>query len=144
MEDAVDELRRHLNDFQEQMRTQQMSAVNMMRLGMNSSLDEMANIINFELSCTGSLGNDDSLSFGFSSIQERNTNEQGVEEHPRGRVNDSPRLAQCVHQNTSPETQYYRNFFRTPQRGNAHPITNNGCNAGLENNNVICYVNAIF
>jgi hypothetical protein len=75
---------------------------------------------------------------------ERNTNEQIVEAHPRRRVNDSPRLNQCAHQNTSPDTQYYRTDFNTPQRSNARCITNGGRNAGLENNYIVCYANAIF
>jgi hypothetical protein len=144
LQDAVDELRRHVNDLQEQIRTQQTSAVNMTALSINSISHAMANELNFALGCTSPMEIDDNHSFGFSSIQERNTNDQRVDEHPRGRVNDSPRLAQCGHQNTSPESPYYRNDFRTPQRSNACNITLDGCNAGLDNNNVICYANAIF
>ncbi len=39
-------------------------------------------------------------------------------------------------------TQYYRNEFI--QRSNKHHIATDGRNAGLVNNNVLCYANAIF
>jgi len=38
--------------------------------------------------------------------------------------------------------QYYRNFSN--QRSNKHHIATDGHNAGLVNNNVLCYANAIF
>jgi hypothetical protein len=43
-----------------------------------------------------------------------------------------------------PECQYYRNKFITPQRSSTHRIAIDGRNAGLVNNNVVCYANAIF
>jgi ubiquitin C-terminal hydrolase len=41
-------------------------------------------------------------------------------------------------------TQYYRNDFISNQRSNTHRIATDGRNAGLVNNNVLCYANAIF
>jgi ubiquitin C-terminal hydrolase len=43
-----------------------------------------------------------------------------------------------------PRTQYYRDDFIPPQRSNARRIATDGRNAGLVNNNVVCYANAIF
>jgi ubiquitin C-terminal hydrolase len=43
------------------------------------------------------------------------------------------------------EVAYYRNdFIANQQRSNTHRIATDGRYAGLENNNVLCYANAIF
>jgi hypothetical protein len=41
-------------------------------------------------------------------------------------------------------TQYYRNDFISNQRSNTHRIATDGCNAGLVNNNVLCYATPSF
>ncbi len=43
-----------------------------------------------------------------------------------------------------PRTQYYTDDFIPPQISNARCIATDGHNAGLVNNNVVCYANAIF
>jgi hypothetical protein len=43
-----------------------------------------------------------------------------------------------------PRNQYYRDDFIPSQRSNTRRIATNSRNAGLVNNNVVCYANAIF
>ncbi len=43
-----------------------------------------------------------------------------------------------------PRNQYYRDDFIPAQRNNARCIATDSPNAGLVNNNVVCYANAIF
>jgi hypothetical protein len=136
LESAVKQLRSQLNDLQEQMRTQQTSAVNRMP---TITKIELA----FQEGCTGSPDDDATRDMSLNTALERKMNEHIIEARSRGRVNNSPRLSQCANENTSPETQYHSKDFNTPQRSNAHCIANDGCNAGLVNNDVVCFANAI-
>ncbi len=201
LESAVEQLRTQLNIFREQMRNQQMSAVNRTRTPTNIELA-------FQEGCTGS-PDDDAGTFEFSlnSTLDTNMNDVIMEESNRRRVNNLPGLDQCNNEarrdparreeeqeaNTprrriarehpgrrdeenheqhctkheqpgvlehkaiqcstaqdepgrreeEPESQYYRNNFLTSQRSNARCIANDGCNAGLVNNTVVCYANTI-
>jgi hypothetical protein len=138
LESAVEQLRTQLNDFQEQMRTQQMSAV-------NNTMTPTDIKLAFQEGCTGS-ADDDVKTFDISinTTLETNMNYLIMEASNKGRVNDSQRLDQWANENTSPKTQYYRTDFITPQRSNARCIATDGRNAGLVNNNVVCYANVIF
>jgi hypothetical protein len=97
LKSAVKQLRSQLNDLQEQMRTQQTSAVNRMP---TINKIELA----YQEGCTGSPDEDATWDMSLNTTLERNMNEHIMEACSRGRVNNSPRLAQCANENTSPET----------------------------------------
>jgi hypothetical protein len=74
-------------------------------------------------------------------ITDENNHEQpqvlGQEALQRSTAQDEPERREEV-----ASFQYYRNFSN--QRSNTHHIPTDGRNAGLVNNNVLCYANAIF
>jgi hypothetical protein len=89
LESAVEQLRTQLNIFQEQIRAQQMSAVNRTTTPTDIELA-------FQDGCTGS-PNDDAATWTMSlnTTLETNMNDLIMEESNRARVNNSQRLDQC-------------------------------------------------
>jgi hypothetical protein len=89
LESAVEQLRTQSNIFREQMRTQQMSAVNRTTTPTNIELA-------FQEGCTGSPDDDvGTFVMSLNTMLEMNMNDLIMEESNRARVNDSQRLDQC-------------------------------------------------
>jgi hypothetical protein len=135
LENAIGQLTTQLKNLQERMILQSCTAVNGMA---TPTALEMA----FKHGgCTNRL-NDDHLSFD-ASLNSRLSNDmhyffprpdEGInEERPRATFNNS----------ASPQSGYYRNNFTPPQRNNARCTANDNRNAGLVNNDIVCYANAV-
>jgi hypothetical protein len=147
LENAVRQLTTQLNSLQEKMILQSRTAVSEMA---RPTELEMA----FELGCTGMLDDDQrswdpSLNSKLSNDMEYFTRDappaarvnnnsprpdEGInEERPRATVNDS----------SSPQSPYFRNNSTPSQRNNARCTANDNRNAGLVNNDIVCYANAV-
>ena len=168
LESNIYDIRCALNTIVEHMRDQQTSVNITTNKSSNSIQDEVRNEIDFNIGCTTETTSSRSIStFNFSQ-QNNNENNSNKETHEtsdneehdsnsnqdstvncrrylKRKANETSSCAQGDPQTKCPRNKehlYYKEF--PVQTRNARHIEKDGRTAGLLNNNVICYANAIF
>jgi hypothetical protein len=168
LESIVHDMRCSMHTIVEHMRGQQSSVNITTNISSNSIPDEVRNEIDFHIGCNTSTTTSCSLSSFNYSQQNNNEDNSNKETHKtldneehdshsnqdstvncrrylKRKANETSSCAQGDPQTKCPrnkEPLYYKEF--PVQRHNARHFEKDGRTAGLINNNVICYANAIF